>query len=104
MKLLTKEIEKRLPLRQENPSEKIGELVAHVKFFTPWAGWTWFACEYNRDERTFFGWVIGLEQEAGYFSLDELEELQGPFGLKVERDLYFEPTKLKDIPEVKLIY
>ena len=102
MKLLTKEVEKLLPLKQESPSGKLEDLVAYVKFFSPWAGWTWFACEYNPEERVFFGWVIGLEQEAGYFSLDELEELQGPAGLKIERDLYFDPTKLKDIPEVKL--
>ena len=44
-----------------------------------------------------FGLVSGHEDELGYFSLNELENLKGPFGLKVERDLYFQPTDLKSI-------
>jgi len=28
-----------------------------------------------------------LEKEWGYFSLEELERLQGPFGLRVEREV-----------------
>ena len=31
--------------------------------------------------------------ELGYVSLAELERLRGIMGLKVERDLYFTPTK-----------
>lgn len=45
----------------------------------------------------FFGLVHGFEKEWGYFSLKELESVTGPHGLKIERDLYFEPTKIKDI-------
>jgi len=45
----------------------------------------------------FFGLVDGFEKELGYFSLSELENLRGPFGLKVERDLYFEPATLKEL-------
>ena len=36
----------------------------------------------------------GLESELGYVSLEELENLEVN-GLKVERDLYFTPTKYK---------
>ena len=39
MKLMTKEIERKIPRLHE------GNRVAHVKFFTPWAGWTWYGCE-----------------------------------------------------------
>ncbi|MEN5407683.1 DUF2958 domain-containing protein, partial [Aliarcobacter butzleri] len=38
-----------------------------------------------------------LERELGYFSLDELESVRGLFGLKVERDLSFKPTKLSKV-------
>ncbi len=37
----------------------------------------------------FYGYVEGLFDEWGTFSLKELSELRGPFGLKVERDLYW---------------
>ncbi len=46
---------------------------------------------------TFFGAVNGHMFEIGYFSLSELQELRGPFGLPVERDLYFKPTPLSQI-------
>ena len=34
--------------------------------------------------------------ELGYFSLDELEQLQLPMGLKVERDLYWSEIVLSE--------
>jgi hypothetical protein len=39
----------------------------------------------------------GLEQELGYFSLAELQEVTGPFGLHVERDVHFVPMRLSEI-------
>lgn len=67
---------------------------AHVKLFTPDSNWTWFVIEYDPSERLCFGLVIGLETEMGYFSLDELEDARGPWGLAIERDLSFQPTAL----------
>jgi Protein of unknown function (DUF2958) len=45
----------------------------------------------------FFGYVIGQEAELGYFSLSELEQIRGRFGLPVERDLSFKPCRLSKI-------
>ena len=42
----------------------------------------------------FFGLVSGFDVELGYFSLSELESVRGKFGLPVERDLHFQPTRL----------
>lgn len=96
MKLLTKEIEKRLP----NLNANVGlgdEAIAQVKFFTPDSNWTWYATEYNKEEGAFFGLVVGFEREFGYFTLAELENTKGPMGLKIERDLWFKPTALKEL-------
>jgi len=41
--------------------------------------------------------VSGLEVELGYFSLSELTGIRGAFGLPVERDLSFEPTRLSEV-------
>ena len=41
--------------------------------------------------------MIGLEDELGYFSLDELEEARGPLGLRIERDEHFKPASLEEI-------
>jgi len=96
MQLLTQELEKSIPALYEQ--EMIKEKKAFVKFFTPDSHWTWYVMEYDPINKIFFGLVEGFETEFGYFSLQELEELTGPTGLKIERDLYFTPTLLKDLP------
>jgi hypothetical protein len=79
--------------------EELGLMaMAIVKFFTPDAGWSWFASEFDGED-IFFGLVSGLETELGHFSLSELQSVRGPLGLPIERDLYFEPQTLKDLME-----
>jgi len=43
--------------------------------------------------------VSGIEVELGYFSLKELQEVRGPLGLSIERDLYYEPKSLRELME-----
>jgi hypothetical protein len=97
MKLLTQEIRASLPplYAQGNAADPI----AHVKFFTPDSSWTWYVTEGQArgDDCLFFGYVIGLEAEWGYFALSDLENVRGPWGLPVERDEDFEPTPMSDI-------
>lgn len=98
MKLMTKVLEKKMPKLYE--TEKNEEKIAIVKFFNPCGVGTWYGIEYDPKERIFFGYVdLGNPDfaEYGYFSLEELESIKLPFGLKIERDLYFEPTNMKDI-------
>ena len=45
----------------------------------------------------FFGFVIGLENEFGYFLLSELESVTTRFGVHVERDLAFRAGRLTDV-------
>tara|TARA_B100000676_G_C18089393_1_gene858138 strand:- start:1489 stop:1770 length:282 start_codon:yes stop_codon:yes gene_type:complete len=92
MKLMTEAIQSSLPTRNESDDAQ-----AVVKYFTPDADWTWYATEYDPESRLFFGLVDGFERELGYFSLDELEQLRGPLGLPVERDLYWKPTPLSEL-------
>ena len=93
MQLLTKEIIKKLPALRETEGQG-KEAVAQVKFFTPDSNWTWYGVEYDAEQRMFYGLVEGFDKELGYFSLDELEEIKGPMGLKIERDRSFSPTPL----------
>jgi hypothetical protein len=94
MKLLTGELRRRLPALYSSENEP--DPVIHAKFFTPWTGWTWYATEFDGED-LLFGLVRGLEEEWGYFSLRELEALRGPGGLRVERDLYFEPAPVSRV-------
>lgn len=95
MELLPPGVAATLPplYRQE---ERGDHALARVKFFTPWTSWTWYASEYDPEDRIFFGVVVGHERELGYFALDELEAIRGPGGLGIERDLYWTPKPLKD--------
>lgn len=68
--------------------------LCHVKLFTPDSNWTWYIMEFSKkDKNTCYGYVRGLEDELGYFTLNELENVHGALGLSVERDLQFEPTR-----------
>lgn len=73
------------------------EAIAHVKLFTPDANWTWYVVEYDPSEQLCYGLVVGLEPERGYFSLDELRHSRGPMGLRIERDLWWQPMPLREV-------
>lgn len=79
--------------RQENNSNP----TIITRYFTPDSSYTWLASEYDPDTRMFFGYVCGQSREWGYFSLDELMSIRGKMGLRVERDLYFDPTPFSNI-------
>lgn len=96
MKLLPKSLEAKLPPLYSQ--DGLGyEAIAHAKFFTPDSHWTWYATEYDPVDKVFFGLVDGFERELGYFSLYELEKVKGHLGLPIERDIYFEPKRLKEL-------
>ena len=95
MELLPPEIAQQLPLLYSQ-EEKGADAIAQVKFFTPWTTWTWYASECDPEQRLCFGVVVGHERELGYFSIAELEQIRGPGGLTIERDLYWTPKPLKE--------
>ena len=94
MQLLTDELREQLPplYSQENTKDPI----VICKFFTPDSQWTWYALEFDGED-IFFGYIVGFEAEFGYFSLSELESVRGPWGLPIERDLYFKPAPLSEV-------
>src|SRR5260221_2241740 len=82
--------------------EDVGDPTIRAKFFTPDSSWTWYVIEYSPvapdgSERLCFGLVDGHEQEMGYFSLDELERVRGPLGLRIERDLWYTSQPLSAV-------
>jgi len=108
---LTKELAKTLPALYSQ--ETNADPMVLCKFFTPDAGWMWFAiegspvdangyCDTDKEkvDFIFFGLVSGFDIELGYFSLAELERIRGKFGLPVERDLHFQPTRLSEVKKL----
>ena len=101
MEIITKEIERKLPhFYATEEEDKQGERSVIVKFFTPWSNWTWYVFEGEKQENgdwLFYGLVSGHEKEFGYFTLSQLTEINGPFGLKIERDMYLGKKTLQDL-------
>ena len=104
MKLLTKELLTRFAKlgRQEGSSDP----VVVAKFFNPMGAGTWYATEYDPESKEFFGYVSifgDWNDEWGSFSLTELENYHGKFGLGIERDLYFDEKPISQVvPSSKL--
>ena len=96
MKLLTQTLRNRF--EQIGRQYESPDPIVVCKFFDPTGSWTWYATEFDGDD-TFFGYVVGFAKELGYFSLRELSEVKGRFGLGIERDLHFDECKLSEIPE-----
>lgn len=98
MKLLTKELETQFKKvgRQEGSSDPL--VIAH--YFNPCGAGDWWATEYDPETREFFGFVSMFgnhNDEWGYFSLDELESVKGPFGVGIERDLHWGPRPISEV-------
>ena len=96
--LLTQEIIQKLPKLYSQENEE--DPVVHLKMFTPDSGWTWFILEGDEQEDgdyLFFCKVISPlepEGELGYVTLNQLKEVRGPMGLKIERDIYYKAKPL----------
>lgn len=103
MKLVTKQLEKELvkyPLYSQESKGNDADVVC--KFFSPVGAFTWYVTEAEKLEDGdwhFFGLVINNygERELGYFLLSQLEEIELPHGLGIERDLYFKNCTLNEI-------
>lgn len=66
-----------------------------VKLFLPWTSGTWLITEMDPDDGLCFGLAdLGFgTPELGYISLDEIYEVKGPAGLRVEQDMHWKATK-----------
>jgi hypothetical protein len=104
MQLLTKGLLQRFEKigRQEDSKDPL----VIAKFFNPTGAGTWYATEYDPEEKMFFGYVSifgDWNDEWGSFSLEELENYRGKFSLGIERDLYFDEKRISEVvPQAKL--
>ena len=90
MKLLTKSLLKRF--EEVGSQDNVKDPVIIAKFFDQTGSGTWYATEYDPENRIFFGYASifrDWNDEWGSFALTELEDYKGPFGIGIERDLYF---------------
>jgi len=97
--LLPKELEKQLPTLEE--MDKQDDPMCLVKIFNPCGAGTWWVAAKDEDNPDIlFGVAEIFERELGSFSLSELKSVRvPPFGLPLERDLYYKPRPLSDVLE-----
>lgn len=102
MKLLTKELLAAFNKQGDTTHKYSKDIKIIAKFFNPYGRKTWYATEYDPKTKMFYGFVSVFDiyhDELGSFSLEELENIKLPCGLKIERDKFFETGKytLKEI-------
>ena len=98
--LMTKELEKKFeeyPLYSQEGLLEDSEVA--VQYFNPCGVGTWLITEGEKQEDgdwLLYGYCHLFEWEWGYVMLSELENIQLPFGLKIERELYVTGGKVSD--------
>ena len=101
MKLITKQNENWLQKHPLYSQDGKGlNAVVGMKFFNPCGSGTWYVLEGKKQPNgdwLFFGLVDLFERKYGYFTLSQLQSVKLPFGLKIERDMYFSPVKVGDL-------
>jgi len=89
VKLITKEIANKL-------AKNVGDANVDkpwLKLFNPCGVGTWLISEYDESTGLMFGLCDLGYPELGYVSLEEIEAVKLPFGLKIERDTSWNPDK-----------
>ena len=95
MKLMTKEIQKKAEKQYDLGSDMEQMVVA--KYFG--GNWRWYLMNLDPEDSDYaWGIVDGFAVEMGSWQMSELQKVKfKPFNLPVERDLWFKPTRAKDV-------
>ena len=97
MKLLTKAIERKLLKNSKNYKNNITKEKVVVKLFTPSGSATWWIYSMNENGDC-FGIAEMNVREYGWVNINEISELRvKPFGLPVERDMYYTPPAFGEL-------
>jgi len=92
MRLITEKESEGLPALYQTEDTEADEKILLMKFYEINTGWQWFLCEYSNDDKIAFGYVMGHENEWGYFSITEMEGIH-----TIRRDKEFKPLMFKDL-------
>ena len=91
MELLTPEIREKL---LANGRSRKSDHTPVVRFFNPAGAGTWLVTDADPEDTDIVFALADLgmgSPELGSVRLSEIQAFRGPFGLGIERDLYFEP-------------
>ncbi len=98
--LITQKLLKKLPPLYSNEDKSPYQAKVVAKFFYPFGAASWYATEYDQNDKIFFGFAnLGDDElaELGYFSLEELKEIGA------ERDIFWnDKTTLEAVTNFKV--
>ncbi|MHB8573293.1 MAG: DUF2958 domain-containing protein [Candidatus Dormibacteria bacterium] len=83
-----------LPTYAELGDLEFEDILVRVRLFNPTGAGTWHLAAYDPDTRVAWGVAHIHVSEVGSFSMAEIVEFRGGFGLPIEPDLQFEPVSL----------
>ena len=94
---MTKKIKEQAEKQYDKGSDMDQMVVA--KYFG--GSWTWYLMNLDPEDSDYaWGIVNGHAVEMGSWQMSELQKVKiKPFGLGIERDLYFEPMKASEVWE-----
>lgn len=72
-------------------------ILCKVRLFNPTGIGTWWIAAFDPDTEIAWGVAELHCREVGSFSMRELAEYRGQFGLPIERDLHFRPVTISDL-------
>lgn len=100
MELLPKELEETLPKLYETENTPTTEKTLIIRYISIYSNFEWYLCEFDKDTKTAFGYVIsGLGEDCnewGYFNLEEMENINKD-NLQIIREESFKPIKFKEL-------
>lgn len=98
---MPKEIADRIPAIYATDGGLVGDKTAYLRYFMPFGSYTSYVLEADKETGELFTLAtMGYEWELGYASLEEIESVE-VMGLKIERDIHFQPARLHEIDELK---
>jgi hypothetical protein len=93
---MTKAIEKAAQKQFPKGADINQKVVA--KFFDPTGNYSWFLMNQDSENPDYcWGIVKGHAVEMGSFSLSDLQNYRGAFGLGIERDKFFTPMPAEEV-------
>ena len=90
------EILSTMPALYASEKHDVENYVLRMMFYHPLSQGSWYALEYDPEDRVFFGWTGGEFQEWGYFSLLEMAFLEVR-GVGIVWDVAFKPIRFGDL-------
>ena len=90
------EVLTKLPALYTTERQDVENHLFLMRFYHPLSRSSWFAIEYDPEERLFFGWTDGDFQEWGYFSLLEMAFVNVQ-GVPIMWDVDFKATRFGEL-------